>query len=341
MSGPSASTRPLLEVQEVYKHFRVGRPSWLAKRESRVLNAVNGVSFSIQGGEAFGLVGESGSGKSTLARMILRLSRPTSGSVRIAGRDIWLLSGRELRQRRRLAQAVFQDPKSSLNPRLRIRSILAEPLVTYRLPHRKEHLADLLALVGLSAEHLDRFPHQLSGGQRQRVALARALALQPKLLVADEPVSALDVSVQAQILNLLKHLQQTLGLAVLLVSHDIGVVGHFCDRVGVMYFGEMMELGPVESVLTSPNHPYTQTLIEAVPDPDPESRSAPTPVHGELPNSLDLVPGCVFHTRCPAKLGAICEDERPLRTETRMGGWAACHLLGTHHAEEERSTTED
>jgi oligopeptide/dipeptide ABC transporter ATP-binding protein len=318
---------PLLQIRDLRKHFSL-QVGGFRRRAAQVVRAVDGVSFRVEQGEALGLVGESGSGKSTLARTILRLYEPTSGSIEFNGVEIAHLSQRELRPYRRKMQMVFQDTKSSLNPRLRLRDIIAEPLITYRLRSRPAKVAELMAMVGLGEEYLGRYPHQLSGGQRQRVGVARAIALDPELIIADEPVSALDVSIQAQILNLLKGLQRRLRLTFILVAHDFGVVSHFADRVAVMYLGRVVELGPTETMMTGPSHPYTRALLAAVPNPDPRITGERIVLAGEIPSPLNPPGGCPFHTRCPVKIGRICEEEAPPEYATGDSGWAACHLLG-------------
>ncbi|MCC6943147.1 MAG: ABC transporter ATP-binding protein [Thermomicrobiales bacterium] len=317
---------PLLQVTDLSKHFSL-RKERLWGGEPQVLRAVDNVTFEVGRGESFGLVGESGSGKSTLARSILRLHEPTSGRIVFRGTDITHLPERDLRPLRRHMQMVFQDTKSSLNPRLRIRDIVAEPLVTHKLPHSAADVNELMDKAGLSEVFLDRFPHQLSGGQRQRVGIARALALSPELIVADEPVSALDVSIQAQILNLLKVLQSEMGITFLLIAHDISVVTYFCQRVAVMYLGKVVELGPSREVMGNPSHPYTRALVSAVPRTDPRSRRSRIVLRGEIPSPLSPPTGCPFHTRCPVKIGPICSEVAPPAYPTASGGWAACHLL--------------
>jgi ABC-type oligopeptide transport system ATPase subunit len=265
---------PLLEVAQLTKHFVRGG-GFL--RRGTVVHAVDDVSFSIDAGETFGLVGESGSGKTTTGRCILRLIEPTSGSVRFQGEDILAFSRRQMRQTRRQMQVVFQDPYASLNPRMRARQIVEEPLIIHRVgtrSERRERIAELFRLVGLDPAYLERYPHQFSGGQRQRIGLARALALHPSFLVLDEPVSALDVSVQAQVVNLLMDLQQQLTLTYLFIAHDLRLVEHICTRVAVMYLGRLVEIGPVRSLFTSPQHPYTQALLSAIPLPDPDAARA-------------------------------------------------------------------
>jgi oligopeptide/dipeptide ABC transporter ATP-binding protein len=315
----------LLEVTDVKKHFPVRKDkTWGG--ETKLLKAVDGVTFSVERGEAFGLVGESGSGKSTLARTILRLYEPTSGTMTFRGVDISQLPEKELRPLRRHMQMIFQDTKSSLNPRLRIKDIIAEPLITHKLPHTRDRLEALIKRAGLGEQFLDRFPHQLSGGQRQRIGIARALALDPELIVADEPVSALDVSIQAQILNLMKSLQEE-GQTFILIAHDVSVVTYFCQRVAVMYLGRVVEMGPGRDVMEEPQHPYTQALVSAVPHPDPRSRRKRIVLQGEIPSPMNPPKGCSFHTRCPVKIGRICEEEAPPPYPRANGGWAACHLL--------------
>ena len=313
----------LLEVEDLATHFPVGRSLW---GERGVLRAVDGVSFTVAPGEAFGLVGESGSGKSTLARTLMGLHRPAAGRLRFAGTDLARSDAGARRATRRDMQMIFQDTKSSLNPRLRVRGIVAEPLITHGMDHGRDAVLALLHQVGLDERHIDRFPHQLSGGQRQRVGIARALALNPRLVIADEPVSALDVSIQAQTLNLMKRLQRELGIAFLLIAHDIGVVSHFCDRIAVMYLGRLVEIGPGRGLMSRPGHPYTQALVSAVPLPDPTLRRDRITLRGELPSPLAPPTGCHFHTRCPVRIGPICDDVPPPPYPT-PGGMAACHRL--------------
>jgi oligopeptide transport system ATP-binding protein len=320
-----APSDPLLIVQAVTKRFSVRR-SLFGRGSAAFVHALDGVSLSVDKGQAFGIVGESGSGKSTLARTILRLHEPDSGKVIFDRRDISHLSETALRPIRRDLQMIFQDTKSSLNPRLSTRQILAEPLVTHGLPHDRQSILRLLSMVRLDDSHIDRFPHQMSGGQRQRIGIARALALSPKLIVADEPVSALDVSIQAQILNLMKELQKRLALTIVLISHDVGVVGYFCEQVIVMYLGQIMEAGPSRHVIRQPSHPYTQALVSAIPSLVPAQPSKRIVLTGDVPSPLYPPPGCPFHTRCPVKIGMICETVQPPAYATAGGGWAACHL---------------
>jgi oligopeptide/dipeptide ABC transporter ATP-binding protein len=322
-----AGLTPTLEVEGLVKHFvlRKGFP----RPVTTTVRAVDGISFAVDQGEAFGLVGESGCGKSTAARAVLRLIEPDAGRIRFAGTDIRAAGGAALNALRRHMQIVFQDPYSSLNPRRSIGRTLAEPLVVHGIAHgraARERAAGLLAEVGLPANALDRYPHEFSGGQRQRIGIARALALQPELIVADEPVSALDVSVQAQVLLLLKDLQQRRGLAFVFVSHDLGVIRWFCARVAVMYLGRIVEQGPVQSVFTSPRHPYTRMLRDASPIPDPAHRGALPRVIGEIPSAVAPPPGCHFHPRCP-RATDVCRVTYPGWTDADGHGFACHHPL--------------
>ncbi len=320
----------ILEIDGLTKHFEVDRGLALWRRRALV-RAVDGVSFAVRRGETYALVGESGCGKSTTGRMALRLLQPTSGDVRFEGRSIYSLDRHELRRLRRDMQIVFQDPYGSLNPRLSARRILEEPLQVQGVSGRAERetrIGELLRLVGLSTEHAGRFPHEFSGGQRQRIAIARALAARPKLIVCDEPVSALDVSIQAQIVNLLKDLQRRFGLMYLFIAHDLAVVKHISDRVGVMYLGRLVEEADKRSIFASPRHPYTQGLIEAVPLPDPRARRQHAPIAGDLPNPLRPPAGCHFHPRCPFAVER-CRRETPQLETVETGHRVACH----RHAE--------
>jgi oligopeptide/dipeptide ABC transporter ATP-binding protein len=319
----------LLEVRDLVKHFAAGG-GVLAGSASRV-RAVDGVSFTIRRGETLGLVGESGCGKTTTGRCILQLERPTSGSIVFEGLDLVALDEEALRPVRRRMQVIFQDPYSSLNPRMTIGEILAEPLKVHELiadkKARAERVRELLVQVGLLPQHAGRYPHQLSGGQRQRVGIARALAMEPSLIVCDEPVSALDVSIQAQIINLLEDLQSRLGLTYLFIAHDLSVVRHISDRVAVMYLGRMVEIADRTTLYEGPLHPYTRALLSAVPIPDPrlEARRERTVLRGEVPSALKPPPGCVFHPRCPIA-EARCTAEVPNLRELKSGHWGACHL---------------
>ena len=318
---------PLLEVQDLAKRFEVGG-SWLG-RHRRVIRAVDGISFSLEAGETLGLVGESGCGKSTTGRLILRLIEPSAGRIRLEGRDLLGLPARELWAARRRMQIVFQDPYGSLNPRMRVGQIIAEPLAIYHdadAPARRRRVSELLELVGLVPAFALRYPHELSGGQRQRIGIAAALALDPALIVADEPVSALDVSVQAQVLNLLMDLRRRLGLTYLFISHDLHVVLHMSDRVAVMYLGEIVELGPRDAIHHAPRHPYTRVLLSAVPVADRTLRRERIVPAGEVASPLALPSGCRFHPRCPFVIDR-CRVEAPALREVGAGHRAACHLI--------------
>jgi len=319
----------LLEVRDLVKHFPVG--GGFFSRSDAVVRAIDGVSFSLHRGETLGLVGESGCGKTTTGRCILHLERPTSGQIIFEGIDIASKSERELRLLRRHMQVIFQDPYSSLNPRMTIGQILAEPIKVHRLVNgnaaREARVSELLTQVGLLPQHAQRYPHQLSGGQRQRVGIARALAMEPSLIICDEPVSALDVSIQAQIINLLEELQSRLGLTYLFIAHDLSVVRHISDRVVVMYLGKIVEVADRQALYEAPVHPYTRALLSAVPIPDPklEASRERTVLRGEVPSPLTPPGGCVFHPRCPMA-EARCSAEIPRLREITPGHWGACHL---------------
>ncbi len=319
----------LLEVENLVKHFPVAK-GWFGRGKQTVY-AVNGVSFSVAKGETLGVVGESGSGKSTMGRSVLRLIEPTSGRVRLEGVDVTSLNGENLRKARKHMQMIFQDPYASLNPRLTIGNILEEPLKYHGVEKkndRREQAERLLREVGLDDSYYDRFPFQFSGGQRQRVGIARALALNPKLIIADEPVSALDVSIQAQVLNLFVKLQETRNLTYVFISHDLSVVKHLCNRIAVMYLGEIVEMAECEELFRHPLHPYTQALIRAIPVVDPAQRRQRLILTGDIPSQTSPPAGCPFHTRCPQCMD-ICKKEHPALL-TQSGHQTSCHLYGKH-----------
>jgi oligopeptide transport system ATP-binding protein len=321
-------TAPLLEVTDLVKHFPI-KSGVVVDREVGRVKAVDGVSITIAEGETLGLVGESGCGKSTLSRAILQLTAPTSGSVRFEGQELVGRSRRAMRPLRRQMQMIFQDPYASLNPRKRVGQIIGEPMELHGIASGRDvttRVRDLLDRVGLQAEHAERYPHEFSGGQRQRIGIARALALKPKLIIADEPVSALDVSVQAQIINLLKDLQAEFGLAYLFVAHDLGVVRHVSDRVAVMYLGRVVEMTDARALYRQPLHPYSHALLSAVPVPDPRANAARERLvlEGDPPSPIDPPPGCHFHTRCP-RVGDDCRVDDPALRELVPNHVAACH----------------
>jgi oligopeptide/dipeptide ABC transporter ATP-binding protein len=328
-------TAPLVEVKNLVKHFPIRKG--LLQREVDRVHAVDDVSFEVPRGGTLGLVGESGCGKSTLARCVVRLLDLTAGDVVFDGRSIGNLDRRELRSVRREMQMVFQDPYGSLNPRKRVGTIISDPLRIHDIgtpAEQKRRVSELLQTVGLSPEHYNRYPHEFSGGQRQRIGLARALALRPKLVVADEPVSALDVSIQAQIINLLEDLQRDFQLTYLFIAHDLGVVRHVSDQIAVMYLGWIVELSPAAELYERPLHPYTRALLSAVPIPDPdlsEQRERIT-LSGDLPSPVNPPPACRFHTRCPFVQPTRCRDEVPPLRELSPGHLAACHWAEEIHA---------
>ncbi len=325
MSSPSIEP-VLLEVRDLRKHFPTGQ-SWLG-RGGKLVRAVDGVRFSIAAGETLGLVGESGCGKSTTGKLILRLQDPTAGEIFWRGQAIGNLSQAEMRPVRRELQAVFQDPYSSLNPRIRAADIVAEPLRNFEpmsVAQARERVAHLFEKVGLRADQMVRYPFEFSGGQRQRLGIARALSVEPRLMVCDEPVSALDVSVQAQVINLLMDLQQEFGLSYLFVAHDLAVVEHISHRVAVMYLGRIVEIAPKRTIFTRPQHPYTEALLEAVPRAKPGARQQRRLLVGDVPSPINPPPGCHFHTRCPYAEDR-CRIEAPAMQEVSPGQWVACHL---------------
>jgi oligopeptide/dipeptide ABC transporter ATP-binding protein len=316
----------LLEVKHLKKYFPI-KGGVLSKQIGEV-KAVDDVSFSVQEGEVLGLVGESGCGKSTTGRSILRLIEPTAGEIYFQGQEITALNDEQMRKLRRDMQIVFQDPYASLNPRHQIEKILSEPLIVHGVGNpreRRERVIELLEVVGLSSYHASRYPHQFSGGQRQRIGIARALALNPKLIVADEPVSALDVSIQSQVLNLMQDLKEQFHLTYIFIAHDLSVVKHICDRVGVMYLGRLIELAPKDALYAQPQHPYTQALLSAVPVVDPDYKRERVVLKGDVPSPANPPAGCAFHTRCPDCMD-ICKVERPQFKEVKTGHYVACHL---------------
>lgn len=320
---------PLLKVEHLHKEFPTGSGFMGGKFSKKVVSAVNDLSFEIRAGETFGLVGESGCGKSTTGRAIMHLDPPTSGKVYFEGRDISKMNKKELKAMRREMQFIFQDPYASLNPRMTIGEIISEPMVIHGIgtpEERIERVRELLDVVGLNPEHINRYPHEFSGGQRQRVGIARSFILRPKLIICDEPVSALDVSIQAQVLNLLKDLQKQYGTAYLFIAHDLSVVQHISDRVAVMYLGKMVELSDWKSLYAEPNHPYTQALLSAVPIPDPDVQQNRKRIilAGDPPSPIDPPCGCRFHTRCPIAQ-AKCSEDTPEFREIGEGHFCACH----------------
>lgn len=326
----SSEREVLLRVDNLVKHFPITQ-GLIFQKQTGAVHAVDGISFDIFKGETLGLVGESGCGKSTTGRTILQLYRPTAGSVHFEGRDLSKLNSEELRQVRRRAQMIFQDPYASLNPRMTVGEIIGEPLVIFKIMKGQElrdRVASLLELVGLNPAYSNRYPHEFSGGQRQRIGVARALALNPSLIVCDEPISALDVSIQAQVVNLLEDLQKELGLTYLFIAHDLSMVRHISDRVAVMYLGVIVELTSREELYNNPLHPYTQALLSAVPIPDPfaEEKRQRIILEGDVPSPVNPPSGCRFRTRCNLAT-EICAKERPEFREVKPGHFVACHLV--------------
>jgi peptide/nickel transport system ATP-binding protein len=315
----------ILEIKNLKKHFTMTKG--IIKKKTTKVRAVDGLNFNVYEGETLGIVGESGCGKSTTGQLILGLLEASEGNIYFQNRDIATMSGEELRKARRDLQVIFQDPFSSLNPRMTVEELIGEPLVVHGLARGKqlkEEVSELIKLVGLGEHHLKRFPHEFSGGQRQRIGIARALALKPKVIVCDEAVSALDVSIQAQILNLLKKLQREMGLTYVFIAHGLPVVRHISDRIGVMYLGRMVELADRDDIFESPLHPYTQALLDSVPIPDPKLRKEHQLIEGEIPNPSNPPSGCHFHPRCPYAT-SLCRSEEPEYKEMRPNHFVACH----------------
>jgi oligopeptide transport system ATP-binding protein len=325
-----AMSGPLLRVNDLVKNFAV--KGGVLGREIDQVHAVDHVSFDIAAGETLGLVGESGCGKSTTGRCILRLIEPSAGEIWFAGRNVTELGHAALVALRRDMQIIFQDPYASLNPRMTVGAIIGEALIIHNLAKSRrafeDRIAELLETVGLNADHMRRYPHEFSGGQRQRIGIARALAVSPKLIVCDEPVSALDVSIQAQVINLLEDLQEQFGLTYLFIAHDLSVVEHISTRVAVMYLGRIVEIAASRDLYAAPLHPYTEALLSAVPIPDPTAKRQRIRLQGDVPNPILPPSGCHFHTRCPIRELPLCSSERPALRQTADGHWVACHLRG-------------
>ncbi|MGZ4224299.1 MAG: ABC transporter ATP-binding protein [Solirubrobacteraceae bacterium] len=325
----SATASPLVEVRDLVKHFPI-KQGVVFQRQIGAVKAVDGVSFDVMDGETLGIVGETGCGKSTTARLLVRLLDPTSGSIMFDGDDIAKASGNTLKQLHRKVQIIFPDPYSSLNPRKTVGSIIADPYIIHGMytgeGERKKQVQELMDRVGLNPEHYNRYPHEFSGGQRQRIGVARAIALRPKLLIADEPVSALDVSIQAQVLNLLRSLQREMGLTLVFIAHDLSVVRHMCDRVAVMYLGKVVELAPSDELYSFPRHPYTGALMSAVPVPDPAGAKRERQLlSGDVPSPANPPSACRFHTRCPKAQELCSTDDPPLETKGAES-LVACHF---------------
>ncbi|WP_026703031.1 ABC transporter ATP-binding protein [Salibacterium aidingense] len=321
----------LLEVDDLKKHFSSGKSVF--KKKSQPVKAVDGVSFAVQEGETLGLVGESGCGKSTTGRMLMRLIEPTAGAIHFQGKNLLELNSESVRSMRKDIQMIFQDPYASLNPRHRVERIIEEPMIVHHLGDkatRKKKVQELLEIVGLNSFHAKRYPHQFSGGQRQRIGIARALAVEPKLIIADEPVSALDVSIQSQVLNLLEDLQNEFNLTFLFIAHDLSVVKHISDRVGVMYLGKIVEMADRDELYNNPKHPYTQALLSSVPIPDPDHKQEEIELQGDIPSPSEPPSGCPFHTRCPHVMD-ICKSVVPVSQEKEKGHNVACHLYDDQH----------
>ena len=324
---------PLVQVRNLKKHFPINS-GLIVQRQVGAVKAVDDVSFDVYTGETLGLVGESGCGKSTTGRTVLQLYKATSGSITFEGQELTTMKPDDLRKMRRRMQMIFQDPFASLNPRMSVGNIIAEPLRVHKVYENKqemlEYVEDLMQKVGLNPYYVNRYPHEFSGGQRQRIGIARALALKPSFIVADEPISALDVSIQAQVVNLLEDLQSEFNLTYLFIAHDLSMVRHICDRVAVMYLGKIVEFGPIDEVYENPQHPYTQSLLSAVPVPDPEIERSRERIilSGDVPSPARPPLGCNFNTRCPVAVPGICfQEPDPALLEVSPGHWAACHRV--------------
>ncbi len=342
MTSGTATDTPIIEVRNLVKHFPITR-GIIIQRKIGAVKAVDDISLDIKRGETLGIVGETGCGKSTTARLLVRLLDPTSGQVLLEGEDIASRKGDGLKALHREMQIIFQDPYSSLNPRKSVGSIIAEPFAIHGLlkgqGERRKRVEELMDRVGLNPEHYNRYPHEFSGGQRQRIGVARAIALEPKVLIADEPVSALDVSIQAQVLNLLRQLQRELGITLIFIAHDLSVVRHMCDRVAVMYLGKVVELAPNEALYGYPRHPYTGALLSAVPVADPSiARGQRQLLTGDVPSPANPPAACRFHTRCP-KAQALCSQDEPLLEDKGGGTIAACHFPLSRNEVRERIAT--
>jgi len=320
----------LLEVKDLVKHFPI--KGGILRRTVDKVHAVDGISFDLASGETMGVVGESGCGKSTMGRCILRLLEPTSGEVKFEGKSVTGAGKEELRAFARDMQIIFQDPYASLNPRMTVNHIIGEALTIHKLTSNAreydDRIVQLLETVGLNADHMRRYPHEFSGGQRQRIGIARALAVSPKLIICDEAVSALDVSIQAQVINLLEDLRDQFKLSYVFIAHDLSVVEHISHRVAVMYLGRIVEIAPAKALYTDPKHPYTEALLSAVPIPDPSVKRKRIPLQGDVPSPINPPAGCHFHTRCPIAQKGLCDRERPELKKTGEGHWVSCHLRG-------------